>query len=82
MNQLRDITMTYLDKTYCASPECKNECGRKMDVKDHSRKYGDDRICYGYFCGEPEYIPFVTAKEWADNWVEKNKDLLKRLADR
>lgn len=45
----------FRDKTYCASPNCKNECGRKMSPEIASilaaDKYG--RTSYGYFCGEP-----------------------------
>ncbi len=45
----------YRDKTYCASPHCKNECGRKMskEIKQilKADKYG--RTSYAYFCGEP-----------------------------
>ena len=46
----------FRDKTYCASPKCKNECGRKMSPEIESilkaDKYG--RTSYAYFCGEPE----------------------------
>jgi hypothetical protein len=45
----------YRDKTYCASPDCKNKCGRKMsnEIKAilATDKYG--RTSYAYFCGEP-----------------------------
>jgi hypothetical protein len=49
--------MTYLDKTFCASPHCTNECGRRMTDEEHHRLVylNDDRVSYGYFCGEPEY---------------------------
>ncbi len=46
----------YRDKTYCASPNCKNECGRKIspeiEVLLKSDKYG--RTSYAYFCEEPK----------------------------
>jgi len=45
----------FRDKTYCASPNCKNVCGRKMspEIKAilEADKYG--RTSYAYFCGEP-----------------------------
>lgn len=45
----------FRDKTYCASPNCKNECGRKMSPEIESilkaDKYG--RTSYAYFCGDP-----------------------------
>ena len=47
--------MSYRDKTYCASQNCKNECGRKMS--DYERKESQREeipVMWGYFCGEPE----------------------------
>lgn len=52
--------ISFRDKTFCASPECKNECGRKMS-NEHERelkmlkdsRYHTIQVCYGYFCGEP-----------------------------
>lgn len=44
--------MSY-DQTYCASPNCINECGRKLSDK-HKQELninGFDRISYAYFCG-------------------------------
>ncbi len=43
------------DKTWCASPNCKNECGRKMppDVKSAADNCTWP-ISYAYFCGELE----------------------------
>ncbi len=51
-----------LDKTFCASQNCTNECGRNMSLKDkESLKELAFRgikvstlISYAYFCGEPE----------------------------
>ena len=47
--------MSYLDKTFCASPNCKNDCGRRMTDEEHQRLIylNTDRVSYGYFCGEP-----------------------------
>lgn len=46
--------ITYKDKTFCSSPACKNECGRKITTEQHQEA---NRlmilICWGYFCGEP-----------------------------
>lgn len=44
----------YLDKTYCASPHCKNECGSKMSdkVKEAIGKIPYARVYYSYFCGK------------------------------
>ncbi len=43
------------DITYCMSPNCTNECGRKMDsdLKEHLRFDKVSRISFAYFCGEP-----------------------------
>jgi hypothetical protein len=52
--------MTF-DKTFCASPNCNNKCGRKMTAEQRSRLNGIRKmhgkefpISYAYFCGEPE----------------------------
>jgi hypothetical protein len=47
--------MSYLDKIFCASPTCKNDCGRRMTDEEHQRLIylNSDRVSYGYFCGEP-----------------------------
>jgi hypothetical protein len=52
--------MAFLDKTYCASPDCKNDCGRKMtdDEKEYLKELtfrglkASALISYAYFCGE------------------------------
>lgn len=47
--------MTYRDKTYCASPNCTNECGRKMlewERKEVQRE--EIPVCYAYFCDVPK----------------------------
>ena len=54
--------VTFRDKTFCASPGCINECGRKMSDEERSQiQRMIDRcpdevlpVCYGYFCGEKE----------------------------
>lgn len=65
-----------LDKTFCASPECKNECGRKLpdeyyrsaweNPEDHHGKL----ISYAYFCGEPDNARVINTFEKP---VEKNE---------
>ena len=44
------------DKTYCMSPNCINECGRKMDdnLKEHLRFDKITPTSFAYFCGEPQ----------------------------
>jgi hypothetical protein len=45
--------MMSLDRTFCMSPNCINECGRKMT--DEERELGiqlDIPIAFAYFCGE------------------------------
>lgn len=47
--------MCYRDKTFCASPNCKNECGRKItDAQRGEAERLGLFISWGYFCGEPE----------------------------
>lgn len=39
---------------YCASPNCTNECGRKMSDYDKAIvKREEIPVMWGYFCGEP-----------------------------
>ena len=50
--------MSYLDKTFCASPNCKNECGRKMTEEESIKLKSlptieNKYVSYAYFCGEP-----------------------------
>lgn len=48
--------MSYLDKTFCASPNCTNDCGRRMTDEEHQRLIylNNQYVSYGYFCGEPD----------------------------
>ncbi len=49
--------VTFLDKTFCASPKCENKCGRKMTDEEHKRlerlPVWEQVISQAYFCGEP-----------------------------
>ncbi len=47
---------SWLDKTYCMSPNCKNECGRKMpnEYVELLKRIKWERVAWAYFCGEPE----------------------------
>ncbi len=56
--------MTFKDKTFCASPDCKNECGRKMTPEDVRElevaakvNIWNGVISQAYFCGVPDEIP-------------------------
>ena len=65
--------MTYLDKTFCASPNCNNDCGRRMTDEEHQRLIylNEDRVCYAYFCGEPLSDPKDPTE-----WFDENKSML------
>lgn len=45
----------FKDKTYCASPNCKNECGRKM-TEEEKEKVEKHKlyVSYAYFCGNDD----------------------------
>lgn len=50
----------FKDKTFCASPNCKNECGRKMTKKEEEELEAMRENCWmnvavsqAYFCDEP-----------------------------
>lgn len=44
-----------LDRTFCASPDCTNKCGRQMEEKQKQFVKGHPwyPVSYGYFCGQP-----------------------------
>ncbi len=54
--------MSYLDKTFCASPKCENECGRKMtdDEKERLKELAfrgmnaSSWVSHAFFCGYPD----------------------------
>lgn len=47
-----------LDTTYCASPHCKNECGRKAspEIEEAFAQTQYKGVSFGYFCGEDKTI--------------------------
>ena len=59
-NKLLETVMVFKDKTFCASPDCKNDCGRKMTEKEKQELSEtiiiEAQVSYGYFC-EPKIIP-------------------------
>lgn len=51
--------ISYLDRAFCASPNCKNACGRQLteEIMEGAKKWwdgcdGEAPIAVGYFCGE------------------------------
>lgn len=53
---------SFKDKSFCGSPNCTNECGRKMTQQEHEeliRANQPDQwdgmlgVSYGYFCDKP-----------------------------
>lgn len=59
--------MAFLDKTFCRSPNCNNECGRKMTEEEQAALLvwaallNPDNdpdvivpVSYAYFCGIPD----------------------------
>lgn len=51
--------MGYKDRTFCISPNCVNNCGRKLteNIRKDAKAWwgGDDApISVGYFCGPKE----------------------------
>ena len=52
--------ITFNDKTYCASPNCTNECGRQLTEMDKNILKANAvngitiPVCYAYFCDVPE----------------------------
>lgn len=58
-----EVIMSFKDRTFCASKNCKNKCGRKMtsNEKQELAKLGIEGVklsllvTYEYFCEEPSY---------------------------
>lgn len=59
--------MSYLDRTFCASPGCTNECGRKMTHSEEARKPNDAVVSWGYFCESSMNKFSVGDKVWFIN---------------
>lgn len=46
--------LSYKDRSFCASPDCKNDCNRKItDSEKEDAIRCDLPVSYAYFCGEP-----------------------------
>lgn len=85
----------FMDRTFCCSPNCTNECGRKMtdrELKHYERLNQPDRydgllpISYGYFCGGPENVSRTEnideeVNKAGEKVMEKYKDAIDNLAD-
>lgn len=47
--------LSYKDKTFCALPNCNNECGRQITQQERKDAYIKHLpIAYAYFCGLPD----------------------------
>lgn len=55
--------MSFKDRTYCASPNCENKCGRKL-TKEQKQElamlsdagYWSAQVSYAYFCGDSDTL--------------------------
>lgn len=50
--------MSFLDRTFCASPHCTNKCGQRMNEAERAllrSVWGTDAalVSYAYLCGSP-----------------------------
>lgn len=56
--------MCYMDRTYCSSPNCKNECGRQFTEEDKKGyeawaatfRGNPPGIAYSNFCDEKGHV--------------------------
>lgn len=73
----------FLDKTYCASPNCINACGCKAspEVEEAIAKAKYSRVAYAYFCGG-EPTDSKTFTETLKAATERYKNTLDRMADK
>jgi len=55
MDIITGNTQMNLDRTFCASPHCKNECGRKMTEEERKFMIAKNKyVSWMYCCGEPD----------------------------
>ena len=64
--------MCYRDSTFCVSPECTNECGRKLtpEIKKAAKEWWGGEgapIAMGVFCGG-------STKDYIDNLRKAHKE--------
>lgn len=85
--EIKDEDMIcYLDRTFCASPNCTNECGRQLTEEMAAKNVNNMPVSRAYFCGEPPSIAESAvagnhnARAFAEKFMEKNKDLMDRLS--
>lgn len=47
--------MYFMDRTFCVSEDCKNECGRQLtkELEEQALKSGM-LVAFSYFCGKPD----------------------------
>lgn len=59
----------YKDRSFCVSPMCKNECGRKLtkEILEEAKEYGLPVSCM-YFCGEASSFE---EQEWLDEQAKR-----------
>ena len=59
--------MSYRDKTFCASPNCKNDCGRQLtDEIRQGARASNQLLSLAYFCGAPELDESVIIKTFKE----------------
>jgi len=47
--------LSYKDRTFCNSPNCKNECGRQLDYAGRQDAINSGLfVSYAYFCDIPD----------------------------
>lgn len=52
--------MAFLDRTFCASPNCENDCGHKMTSEQKSKldylneTRGPIFVSWSFLCGSPQ----------------------------
>ncbi len=63
--------LSFKDKTFCASPHCTNQCGRKItdEERGEAQRLGL-LISWSYFCGTP-------ARGIYTNYFRKSNEYIK-----
>lgn len=68
--------MVYLDKIFCGSPNCKNDCGRQLTPELKAKNTSNEWVSYAYFCGKDESNPKLCAYVAREETVPKGFKIL------
>ena len=65
----------YKDRSYCVSPDCKNDCKRQLteEIRQGARDMNMP-LSVGYFCGLPDFMKMQEEEQDDNNELDKFED--------